>query len=93
MKRLWMLVVVFVLLCPSVLAKAKREDKKGDDTKAKLSAATFAGVKLRNIGPAINSGRVSDLAAKPLVCKNNEQVPVVIKLVIDAQADERIYAA
>ncbi|HVR06648.1 MAG TPA: hypothetical protein VMW75_01255, partial [Thermoanaerobaculia bacterium] len=35
---------------------------RGDKKKEPLSAATFAGLKLRGIGPAFISGRVADLA-------------------------------
>lgn len=34
-------------------------------TDSKLKTATFAGLKFRSIGPAVNSGRISDLAVHP----------------------------
>jgi len=43
--------------------KAVEEPEKKDD--APMSAATFSGLKMRNIGPSINSGRVSDFAVQP----------------------------
>jgi photosystem II stability/assembly factor-like uncharacterized protein len=42
--------------------KAVEEPEEKDD--APMSAATFAGLEMRNIGPAINSGRVSDFAVQ-----------------------------
>ena len=43
---------------------ADSKDKK-DEKKEKLSAGTFAGLKLRGIGPALTSGRIGDLAVDP----------------------------
>jgi photosystem II stability/assembly factor-like uncharacterized protein len=43
--------------------KAAEEPEKEDD--APMSAATFSGLTMRNIGPTINSGRVSDFAVQP----------------------------
>src|SRR5262245_21125947 len=39
--------------------------KEGKEAKEPLSAKTFAGLKLRGIGPAFISGRVADLAVDP----------------------------
>ena len=36
-----------------------------DEPKDPMSAATFEGLALRNIGPAVKSGRVSDIAVHP----------------------------
>jgi len=65
MKKLWILLVVFALVATPAMAKKKaaEEPEKKDD--APMSAATFSGLEMRNIGPAINSGRVSDLAVQP----------------------------
>jgi len=65
MKRFWILMIVLALVATPALAKKKaaEEPEKKDD--APMSAATFSGLKMRNIGPAINSGRVSDFAIQP----------------------------
>jgi photosystem II stability/assembly factor-like uncharacterized protein len=65
MQRLWILVMVLALVATPVMAKKKAVDEKEKEEEKAMSAATFAGFKLRNIGPAINSGRVSDLAVVP----------------------------
>ncbi|UCF14586.1 MAG: hypothetical protein JSW59_14320, partial [Phycisphaerales bacterium] len=54
------LLLVGLLIC-SVHADEADEDKK----ESKLSAGTFSGIKLRNIGPALMSGRISDIAIDP----------------------------
>jgi photosystem II stability/assembly factor-like uncharacterized protein len=56
------LLVVSFLLPNTVLAKDK---KKEEEPKTHLNADTLAGLSLRNIGPAINSGRVVDFAVTP----------------------------
>ena len=37
----------------------------GDEAKPRLSAETFAGLELRNLGPALKSGRIADVALHP----------------------------
>ena len=65
MKRLRVLLVILALVATPAMAKKKavEEPEKKDD--APMSAATFSDLKMRNIGPAINSGRVSDFAVQP----------------------------
>ena len=65
MKRSWILLVILTLVVTPAMAKKKatEEPEKKDD--APMSAATFSGLEMRNIGPAINSGRVSDFAVQP----------------------------
>ncbi len=65
MKRFWILLMVLALVATPAMAKKKaaEEPEKKDD--APMSASTFAGLEMRNIGPAINSGRVSDFAVQP----------------------------
>ncbi|MCW8985687.1 MAG: hypothetical protein OQK55_10115, partial [Thermoanaerobaculales bacterium] len=65
MRKLWILLVILALVATPAMAKKKaaEEPEKKDD--APMSAATFAGLEMRNIGPAINSGRVSDFAVQP----------------------------
>lgn len=51
--------IVFLLLPLCLLAQKKVEKKDSID------ASTFAGLKWRNIGPAITSGRIADFAVNP----------------------------
>jgi len=44
--------------------KKKRASEKAEETQ-KLSSKTFSGIKLRGIGPALMSGRISDIAIHP----------------------------
>jgi photosystem II stability/assembly factor-like uncharacterized protein len=61
MKRF--LVIIQLLLIPFVLTNAqKKEEEKEKDL---LKSSTFNGLKFRNIGPAWNSGRISDFAVNP----------------------------
>jgi hypothetical protein len=47
-------------------AKASAKRAKGSDKpKERLSGGTFAGLALREIGPALTSGRISDVAVDP----------------------------
>ncbi|MCK9425120.1 MAG: glycosyl hydrolase [Ignavibacteriaceae bacterium] len=57
MKKFFIL-LVFTLLTFSLFAQK-------EETKEKLSSGTFSGLKFRNIGPAWNSGRISDFAVNP----------------------------
>ncbi len=68
MKRLAIFFICFslVMLAPALAAKKdKKADKTAEEPQPLLSADTLAGLKLRSIGPAINSGRVSDFAVTP----------------------------
>ena len=62
MKKLSAVVLAALLLVP-VIAMAAEEEAGQPETK--LNADTLAGMKLRGIGPTINSGRVSDFAVTP----------------------------
>ena len=52
---------------PGPEAKTVKEEKNGEESKPKdpMSSPTFGGLKLRNIGPAVTSGRVLDIAVNP----------------------------
>ncbi len=50
---------------PATDAKTAKTDKKDEKEKDVFSAGTFAGLALRNLGPGLASGRVSDLAVHP----------------------------
>jgi photosystem II stability/assembly factor-like uncharacterized protein len=55
--------VVFCVTTASFAAKTSKEEAKKDE--GPLSSATFAGLVLRPIGPALTSGRIADLAVDP----------------------------
>jgi hypothetical protein len=46
-------------------ANAQKKKKKDSDEKTKLEQTSLSGLKFRNIGPAITSGRVADIAVNP----------------------------
>ncbi len=60
MRLLTLLVAMFVML--PLNACAQEQSKNDEDDKGPLSSATFSGLKLRNIGPALMSGRIADIA-------------------------------
>jgi photosystem II stability/assembly factor-like uncharacterized protein len=66
MKKLLVFMFVCALAAMPVAAKSKAavETDADEETKA-MSAATFAGLEWRSIGPAFNSGRVVDFAVDP----------------------------
>ncbi len=66
MKKLWILMLVFALAALPATAKKKTDAvPDADEEKGGMSAATFAGLEWRSIGPAFNSGRVIDFAVDP----------------------------
>jgi photosystem II stability/assembly factor-like uncharacterized protein len=65
MKRYWILLIVLALITTPVMAKKNTAEEPEKEDDAAMSSGTFSGLELRNIGPAINSGRVSDLAVHP----------------------------
>lgn len=67
MKR-WVAVLTAALLVPaasSPAAPAKAAGKAGAKPESKVNAGAFAGLKFREIGPALTSGRITDLAVHP----------------------------
>ena len=62
MKSVKLFSFILVLLIPFILIA--KEDKSGKE-KDSLSSSTFSGLKLRCIGPAVTSGRISDFAVNP----------------------------
>ncbi|MFK5857498.1 MAG: glycosyl hydrolase [Bacteroidota bacterium] len=54
------LITIFILLTLSVTVLAQK-----DNSNEKLNEKTFSGLKFRNIGPALMSGRISDIAIHP----------------------------
>ncbi len=63
MKKLILSLLLVLLMIPALGSAAKK--KKTEEPKTKLNAETLSGLELRNIGPAINSGRVVDFAVTP----------------------------
>jgi len=61
-KKLSLALLLVLLMIPALGSAAK---KKTEEPKTKLNAETLSGLELRNIGPAINSGRVVDFAVTP----------------------------
>ena len=41
------------------------QEKEGNESKSKLNSGTLSALKFRNVGPALTSGRVSDIAIDP----------------------------
>ncbi|MCI0416816.1 glycosyl hydrolase [bacterium] len=62
MKKLLAIFIVFALSFFAV-AEEKKDEKKED--KSLMKADTFSGLSFRGIGPAVTSGRISDLAVHP----------------------------
>ncbi len=62
MKKLSAVVVAILMFAPIVAMAA---DEAAAELETKLNADTLAGLALRNIGPSINSGRISDFAVTP----------------------------
>lgn len=56
-RRHWLVLFIIALFASAGCAQ--------DDADDKLSAGTFSGIKLRNIGPAFMSGRIADIAIHP----------------------------
>src|SRR5688572_21762184 len=63
-RQIWsLLVCVGLLAAAPAAARAAREEKKEPETP--WTSDTFSGLALRGIGPALTSGRVSDIAVHP----------------------------
>ena len=65
MNRLFILGMI-LLICVSSVVKSQDETEGGD--KDFYKSSTFNGLKFRSIGPAIASGRISDIAVNPENC-------------------------
>ena len=61
--RIFLLASYLFLLVSPALADVGKEDEKED--KGPMSSATFSGLKLRSIGPALMSGRIADIVIHP----------------------------
>jgi len=62
-----LLVLLVLLIDPAAAAKKAKSDEAEKEKKDEgpFAAKTFAGLKLRSIGPAITSGRIGDIAVHP----------------------------
>lgn len=68
MKRTILVLLPLFLLFPIfslVAQEAAEEGKPGEEGQTRLKASTFSGLALRGIGPALMSGRISDIAVHP----------------------------
>jgi photosystem II stability/assembly factor-like uncharacterized protein len=61
MKKVVLVLSVLLVLCPSV--SLGQRSAGGED--GKLNASTFSGLEVRNIGPALMSGRIADVVKDP----------------------------
>ncbi|MHC4372310.1 MAG: WD40/YVTN/BNR-like repeat-containing protein [Planctomycetota bacterium] len=61
MRKSLIVLLIVVMFALPLFADEREEEKDGP----KLSAGTFSGIKLRNIGPALMSGRIADIAIDP----------------------------
>ncbi len=63
MKHLVWMLALTIILTPNLNAQ---KNKKGNEPKSdSLKSSTFSGLKWRNIGPAMTSGRIADFAVNP----------------------------
>ena len=58
-------IALFLALLLMFSLASMADDKKKDADKPKINAGTFSALKWRNVGPALMSGRVSDIAIHP----------------------------
>jgi photosystem II stability/assembly factor-like uncharacterized protein len=64
MRRLTLLLTLLTFAVPPAFSQQSKTAKESKD-EGPLSAKTFTGLKLRGIGPAFTSGRISDIAVHP----------------------------
>ncbi len=73
MRLIWTIFLTLALVEPSLVLAKRGKDEKNAEAEASeqkkdegpLKASTFAGLKLREIGPALTSGRVVDIVVDP----------------------------
>ncbi|MGB6365224.1 MAG: glycosyl hydrolase, partial [Thermoanaerobaculia bacterium] len=67
MKQAFALLCMVCVLVPAAVAAADRnsDGSSASGEEGRLTAETFAGLELRNIGPALMSGRIADIAKDP----------------------------
>ena len=57
--------LLFVALCFQAFSQKKKKSDKDSDDKTILAKANLSGLKFRSLGPALTSGRISDIAVNP----------------------------
>ena len=65
MKKIFVALLLALLVAPVADAAKKKAEEPQEEEETQLNAGTLSGLALRNIGPAINSGRISDFAVTP----------------------------
>ncbi|MCP3957961.1 MAG: glycosyl hydrolase [bacterium] len=67
MRHLLPTLLVLCLLTPTLADAKHKSEKPAEEAKTedRFNAETFSGLKLRSLGPALTSGRVSDIAVHP----------------------------
>ncbi|HKI86732.1 MAG TPA: glycosyl hydrolase, partial [Thermoanaerobaculia bacterium] len=68
MRSLLALVLALALVAPAAAARHRNETSRAKPQKESsvYKASTFTGLELRNIGPALTSGRIADFAIDPM---------------------------
>lgn len=57
--------LLLLLICSITVMGQRKKKNEPAETKSPLESASLAGLKFRNVGPAITSGRISDFAVNP----------------------------
>jgi photosystem II stability/assembly factor-like uncharacterized protein len=65
MQRATRLALILALILPAAAAAAKKADETPAPDASRMTAETFAGLELRNLGPAMMSGRIADIVIRP----------------------------
>jgi photosystem II stability/assembly factor-like uncharacterized protein len=65
MRKTWVYLLALAILLPAPPALAQRGEEE-EDKPPELNSSLVSGLKLRNIGPALMSGRVIDIAVDPV---------------------------
>ncbi len=58
-------ILLSLLVCLSVIGQKRKKSSGSSATKSPLEEVSLGGLKFRNVGPAITSGRISDFAVNP----------------------------
>ena len=65
MNKLGLIILVNLFSLSLVAQEANENDESQKETKSKLTSTTLSALKFRSVGPALTSGRVSDIAVDP----------------------------
>ena len=66
MKKLLLLLSLFAFVLACAVPVLAQDDEDEDDDTPKINSSLVSGLKLRNIGPALMSGRISEIAVDPV---------------------------